>query len=171
MTSTEILLDSYSRIRDEVADVLRGVGEATLEWRPDPQSNNIAWLIWHLTRVQDDHLAAGFDRPQVWQQEGWMERFGLPFEPYETGYGQTAEQVGQLHASADLLAGYHEAVADRTDELLRMVTDAELARIVDERWDPPVTLAVRLVSVVADALQHIGQAAYVKGLAERGGAV
>ena len=47
------------------------------------------------------------------------------------------------------------------------VTDADLDRVVDERWDPPVTLAVRLVSVLADGLEHAGQAAYIRGVAER----
>lgn len=167
--TSDILVDAFGRIREEVAGVLDGAGEAALVWRPDPQSNTIAWLIWHLTRVQDDHLAAAFDRPQVWTEQGWADRFGLPFAVEETGYGHSPEEVGRVRASADLLGGYHEAVAARTAELVAPVAGSGLERIVDERWDPPVTLAVRLVSVIADDLQHVGQAAYVKGLAERAG--
>ena len=44
------------------------------------------------------------------------------------------------------------------------LTDADLPRVVDERWDPPVTLGVRLVSVISDCLQHAGQAAFVRGI-------
>ncbi len=44
---------------------------------------------------------------------------------------------------------------------------ADLDVVVDERWDPPVTLGVRLVSVVNEVNQHVGQAAYVRGLLER----
>ena len=47
---------------------------------------------------------------------------------------------------------------------LSRVTSEELDRVVDRRWDPPVTAGVRLVSVVGDCLQHLGQAAYVRGL-------
>jgi hypothetical protein len=48
------------------------------------------------------------------------------------------------------------------------VTPADLDRVVDKRWDPPVTLGVRLVSVVDDDAQHVGQAAYVRGLQKAG---
>ena len=169
MTTSDILVDAYSRISEEVAAVLEDVRPAVLAWQPDPQSNSIAWLIWHLTRVQDDHLAAGFHRPQIWLEGGWADRFGLPFAAEATGYGQSPEDVARVRPDVALLRGYFDAVADRTAQLVGAVTDADLDRIVDERWDPPVSLAVRLVSVVADALQHAGQAAYLKGLAARAG--
>ena len=166
---SDILVDAFGRIREEVAGVLGGAGEEALVWRPDLQANTVAWLVWHLTRVQDDHIAAAFDRPQVWIEQGWADRFGLPFAPDETGYGQSPQEAGRVRVAADLLGGYHEAVAARTAELVASVAGSDLERVVDERWDPPVTLAVRLVSVIADDLQHVGQAAYVKGLAERAG--
>jgi hypothetical protein len=40
--------------------------------------------------------------------------------------------------------------------------------VVDASWDPPVTLGVRLVSVISDDLQHAGQAAYLRGMIEYG---
>lgn len=169
MTATsDILIDAFGRIREEVAAVLDGVTPGHLTWRPDPASNTIAWLVWHLTRIQDDHIAGAFDLEQMWSDEGWEDRFGLPFGSGETGYGQDSSAVGQVVVSGELLLSYHEAVAARTVVHLRQLDDRQLARIVDDRWDPPVTLAVRLVSVIADDLQHVGQAAYVRGLAERG---
>ncbi len=165
--AARILTDGFSRVREEVAGVLSGIDPDHLTWRPDPEANTIAWLIWHLTRVQDDHLAGAFDVPQLWDSEGWESRFSLPYRPGETGYGMSGADVGLLTAPAELLSGYHEAVAERTGALVSGVGPADLERIVDERWDPPVTLAVRLVSVISDDLQHVGQAAYVRGLAER----
>ena len=169
MTTSDVLVDAYGRIAEEVASVLDGISPEVLAWRPDPQANSIAWLIWHLARVQDDHLASAFERLQVWHEGGWVDRFGLPFAPEEIGYGQGPEDVGRVRPDPGLLRGYLDAVAARNAELVAAVTDDDLDRIVDERWDPPVTLAVRLVSVIADALQHVGQAAYVKGLAARAG--
>jgi hypothetical protein len=72
-----------------------------------------------------------------------------------------------VRATADLLLGYYNAVHDATLAYLSTVTAADLDRVVDTRWDPPVTLGVRLVSVVADDLQHAGQAEYIRGLVER----
>jgi hypothetical protein len=72
-------------------------------------------------------------------------------------------------ASPQLLLAYHDATYDATTRFIQHLDEADLDRIVDERWDPPVTLGVRLVSVVNDDLQHVGQAAYVRGLLERRG--
>nr|WP_284290675.1 DUF664 domain-containing protein [Angustibacter aerolatus] len=95
-------------------------------------------------------------------------RLGRPVRPGarsgDTGYGHSAEQVAAVRAPSDLLAGYAEAVSQRTLEYVQSLTDDDLERVVDTRWDPPVTLGVRLASVVGDDLQHLGQAAYARGL-------
>jgi hypothetical protein len=169
-TTTDLLADSFTRVREGVAGVLNGIEEGHLLWRPDPEANTIAWLVWHTSRVQDDHLAAAFGREQVWPSEGWEPRFALSCEPAATGYGMGTEEVGRVIASGELLLGYHMAVSSRTASLIAGLADSDLERIVDRRWDPPVTLGVRLVSVIDDGLQHVGQAAYVRGLAERASA-
>ncbi|MDM8083994.1 DUF664 domain-containing protein [Cellulomonas cellasea] len=165
----DVLVDGFGRVREVVHAVLRGMTPDDLAWRPGPGANTIGWLVWHLTRVQDDHVADAFDLPQVWAEHGWAQRLGLGRPLGDTGYGDSAQQVGEVRAEADALAGYHDAVHARTVELLAGVDAAELDRVVDTSWDPPVTLGVRLVSVLADDLQHAGQAAYVHGLARARG--
>jgi hypothetical protein len=118
--------------------------------------------------VQDDHIADAAGIDQVWTTKGWVERFGLPFSPSEHGYGQSSEEVAQVRvASPELLTGYYDAVHQQTLGFVEKLTDAGLARVVDERWDPPVTLAVRLMSVISDDLQHAGQAAFIRGVLSR----
>lgn len=168
-TTAELLTDGFDRVREEVAGVLDGASDAVLRHRPGPGANTVSWLVWHLTRVQDAQLADALGHPDTWQTEGWEERFGLPFEPGATGYGQDPDEAARVTAGRELLAGYHEAVAHHVHEWLAGLGDADLDEVVDPGWDPPVTLGVRLVSVLADALQHVGQAAYVRGLAERAG--
>ncbi|MFE0646923.1 DUF664 domain-containing protein [Streptomyces sp. NPDC058877] len=167
MNSAGLLVDSFGRVREAVHGAVEGLTEEELAVRVDPDANSIAWLVWHLTRIQDDHLADAFGEEQLWASDGWAARFGLPFPQRATGYGQTSAQVGAVRATADLLLGYHDAVHSRTEALVGAVTEEDLARVVDTAWDPPVTLGVRLVSVIADDLQHAGQAAYVRGLVER----
>ncbi|MFB7517745.1 DUF664 domain-containing protein [Streptomyces sp. NPDC056144] len=164
MNSAGLLTDAFGRIREVVHEAVEGLTDGQLATRIDPDANSIAWLVWHLTRIQDDHLAGAFGTAQLWTADGWRDRFGLPFPAAATGYGHTSAQVGAVRASAELLLGYHDAVHARTEELLAPVTNADLDRVVDTSWDPPVTLGVRLVSVIADDLQHAGQAAYVRGL-------
>jgi len=119
-----------------------------------------------LTRIQDDHVANLAGREQVWT-EGWYDRFGLPFKREATGYGQTSEEVARLQTSSELLLGYYDAVHAATIAYVSKLESQDYKRVVDKHWDPPVTLAVRLVSVIADNLQHVGQAAYVRGILGR----
>jgi len=167
MTSAQLLADAFERIREPVHEAVEGLSPAALAWRPDPAANSIAWLVWHLTRIQDDHVAKAAGVEQTWTASKWSERFALPFDAADTGYGHGAAEVGEVNAAAEVLAGYYDATSEATLSFVRHVTDADLERIVDERWDPPVTLGVRLVSVIADDLQHAGQASYLRGLLER----
>ena len=165
MRSPELLLYAYDQVQETLRAAVRGLTPDQLGKRIGPDANHIGWLAWHLLRVQDDHIADVAGSEQVWTAEGWVVRFGLPFAPSATGYGFSSDQVAATRVpSADLLLGYAAAVQARTAELLRGLSDEDLDRVVDERWDPPVTLGVRLVSVLADDLQHVGQAAYVRGI-------
>lgn len=167
MTSAELLTDAFGRVQETVHEAVDGLSDAQLAARLDQDANSIAWLCWHLARVQDDHLADAFGVGQVWPR--FMDRFGLPFGPGTIGYGHSSSQVALVQVSGDLLTGYHDAVHEQTVALVSGVTDAELPRVVDEGWDPPVTLAVRLVSVISDCLQHAGQAVFIRGILLRAG--
>ena len=151
MTIGDLLEDAFGRIRGVVRRTADGLTVEQLAFRPDEEANSIGWLLWHLTRIA----------------EGWADRFGLPFPPGDTGYGHRPEQVAAVQVPADLLISYHEAVYRNTAQYVDRLTAADLERVVDEAWDPPVTLGVRLVSVISDDLQHAGQAAYLRGLVTR----
>jgi Protein of unknown function (DUF664) len=169
MTSAELLVDAFGRVREVVHGVVDGLTPEELAVRIDAEANSIAWLVWHLTRIQDDHMADVAQTEQVWTSEGWVERFGLPFEPWSTGFAHTSDEVAAVKVdSGDLLVGYYDAVHEQTIRFVQRIADADLDRIVDEAWDPPVTLGVRLVSVIEDDLQHAGQAAFVRGIVLRG---
>ncbi|HEY8301968.1 MAG TPA: DinB family protein [Jatrophihabitans sp.] len=162
MDVADLLADGFDRIKQTVHSAVDGLTEDQLTHRIDGRSNSIAWLVWHLSRVQDDHVAGVAGTEQVWPD--WYDRFNLPFEISEHGYGHTFEQVAAVRAPAELLLGYHDAVHEATQRFVRTVTAGDLDTVVDENWDPPVTLGVRLVSVVNDDLQHAGQASFVRGL-------
>ncbi|WP_040789998.1 mycothiol transferase [Nocardia paucivorans] len=165
MTSADLLVDAFGRIRENVHGAVSGLTQEELAARLDPKANSIAWLVWHLTRVQDDHIADVAATEQAWTAQGWVRRFDLPFDDADIGYGHTAEEVARLgDAPADLLLDYHDAVHARTVDYIAGLTDADLPRVVDTRWDPPVTLGVRLISVIDDDTQHCGQAAFIRGI-------
>jgi hypothetical protein len=167
MTVSALLSDAFDRVQQGVHALLEGIDDKALVHRPDPGANTVAWLVWHLTRVQDDHVAAAAGTAQRWIEGGWEGRFSLPFPAEATGYGQRPDEVGAVRAGAERLLGYYVEVHAATTGFVAGLGDGDLDRVVDESWDPPVTLGVRLVSVIADDLEHVGQAAYVRGLAER----
>ncbi|CAN5749562.1 DUF664 domain-containing protein [soil metagenome] len=167
MNSSDILADGFGRVREVVHNLGGAVSADALLYRPDPDANTIAWLLWHTARVIDSQVAEVAGREQVWTADGWAARFAFPFDPSATGYGQNAHEVGQVQAGIDDLVGYYDAVHEMVIEYVGGVDEQELDRIVDERWTPPVSAGVRLVSCIEDGLQHVGQASYVLGLAER----
>ncbi|MBT2550604.1 DUF664 domain-containing protein [Arthrobacter sp. ISL-65] len=168
MKSNELLLDAFGRVREIVDVTLDGLDDETLVHRPAGNGNSIAWLIWHLSRIEDTQVASAAGLPQVWTSQGFAGRFGLPLPEHDTGYGHSSDNVDAVRATRELLADYYEAVHRQTVEVLRSLGDDGLDRVVDTRWDPPVTFGVRLVSTVADCLQHVGQAAYARGLKDGG---
>ena len=161
----ELLRDSFTRLIEHVEDLTDGLTDELAIYRPTATANSIAWLIWHSARVQDAQLCDIAGTEQVWFRDHWVDRFGLELPRDATGYSHSGEEVGKVRASADLLAGYYDAVHTMTLEYLSSITADELSRVVDRRWTPAVTAGARLVSIIDDCAQHLGQAAYVRGIA------
>ena len=165
MDVAALLVEMYDRIPALARGAVDGLDAQLLTRRPAPGANPVGWLVWHLARVQDHHVAELVPTDQIWVGGGWAARFGLDPDPSNTGYGHSTDDVATVHPeSADALTGYLDAVGDRTRAFLEGLAPADLDRVVDRRWDPPVTMGVRLVSVADDCLQHAGQAAYARGL-------
>lgn len=164
MTPAQLLTEIFGRIVETAEAAVDGLTDDQLTTRPTPDANPVGWLVWHLARVQDDHVATVAGIEQVYTAQGYAERFGLPFDTRDIGYGQTSDEVGQVRADAAFLTDYLRAVHEQTTAYVAGLDAADLDRVVDEGWDPPVTLGVRLASVISDDLQHAGQAAYVRGL-------
>jgi uncharacterized damage-inducible protein DinB len=168
MTIAELLADAFGRIREDLHAAVAGLTMEQLAFRIDREANSIGWLAWHLSRVQDDHVAEVAGTSQVWSTQGWAKRLGLTELGDGVGYGHRSDQVALVRCEARQLLDYYDEVHEATIRFVSGLTDADLDRIVDERWNPPVTLGARLVSVISDDLQHTGQAAFVRGIVERG---
>ena len=165
MDARAVLTDGFGRIPELYADLVDGLDDdRALHHRPGGTGNPIGWLLWHVARGQDAQVAGLSGEPQVWEE--WQARLGMSQGLDDIGYGHTSAQVDAVRIEDPaLLADYQRAVAQATDDYLAGLDEDALDRVVDERWDPPVTVGVRLVSILGDCLQHLGQAAYVRGLA------
>ena len=161
----ELLRDAFTRLIEHVDEVTDGLTDDQANYRPSPSANSIAWLIWHSARVQDLQLAPIAGVEQVWIRDGWVDRFALDLPRNDSGYGHGPAEVAKVRAPVELLTGYYHAVHELTLEFVAGVTSEDLARVVDPNWDPPVTASARLVSIIDDCAQHLGQAAYLLGIA------
>ena len=165
MDQSDLLIDAFGRLPGTVRRTVQDLDARALNHRPYPEGNSISWLIWHLGRVEDAQIADVAGQEQAWTADGWAKRMGLPLAVEDTGYGHTSEQVAQVQVpSAEALLGYYDDVHSRTAAFVSGLSAAELDQVVDRAWDPPVTLGVRLVSILADCLEHAGQAAYLRGM-------
>lgn len=168
MNTLDVVRDSLGRVHELIPAVLDGLTGDDLLWRADPEANSIGWLIWHLTRIEDDHLAHLGGIEQAWTADGWYQRFGLPYLKQAHGFRMTPVEVGAFKVTdAHLLAGYSAATWEQTQAVLASLVEDRLDEVIDTRYTPPVTVGVRLVSVLVETAQHIGQAGYVRGLRER----
>jgi hypothetical protein len=168
MDVAAVLIDLYGRVDEHLTETLEGLDTTMVDVGPEDGANPIGWLVWHLTRVADMHVAEILEVDQLWVSDGWAGRFGRDPDPWDIGFGHTPEQVRDFRAGGTaVLRDYWSAVWERTRGVIAAVTPEDLDRIVDRRWDPPVSLGVRLISIADDAVQHAGQAAYVKGLLQR----
>jgi uncharacterized damage-inducible protein DinB len=167
MNSAEVLTDAFGRVKESFHDVIEGLTPEEMRVRLDDEANTIGWLAWHLTRVQDDHVAGVAGTEQVYTSAGWSERFDLPLDDADHGYGHDPDQVALVRTDSETLIGYFDAVHDATIAFISTLQDADLDKVVDTRWTPHVTLGVRLISVISDDLQHVGQAAIIRGIVKR----
>ena len=162
----ELLIDGYGRVSQVLKKALNGLTQDDLNELPKPDCNSMGWLAWHLTRVQDDHIADLMGEEQLWIKDGWQAKFNRELDPKDIGFGHTSEQVAAFKSPdvATFLA-YHGAVLERTKRYIAGLSMADLDRELNEPWYQPLpTVGVRLISVLSDSLQHAGQVAYVRGL-------
>jgi hypothetical protein len=164
MASSDVFIRAFEAVQQRFNLTLDGITPEQLTYRPHAEANSIAWLAWHLTRWQDAQIARFSEQDQVWVC-GWAEKFARSADPQDTGIGHTSEDVGSLMASGPLLIDYHGAVLDRTLGYLRKASEADLEREYhDAARNRTDMVSARLVGVLSDNFQHVGQMAYLRGL-------
>ena len=167
MDCKDLVLDGLGRIEETLRMTLDGLSAVQLAFRPAEHANSIAWLAWHLTRTEDDHVSDIAGQPQAWVAQGWHARFNRPPNKDDTGFRHGPADIASIQPeSPQVLLDYYAAVHQRSVEYLNGLSCQDLDRVIDTNWDPPVTVGVRLVSVINDSTQHVGQMAYLRGLVE-----
>ncbi len=162
----ELIIDGYGRVLEVLDKALSGLTQDDLNQQPHPDCNSMGWLTWHLTRVQDDHIADLMGEEQLWVRDGWHAKFNRAPEPKDIGFGHSSEDVASFKSpDIETMLEYHRAVLERSKRYISTLSTADLKRELNEPWFQPLpTVGVRLVSIMSDSLQHAGQVAYLRGL-------
>ena len=170
MEAAGLVEDALGRVCDMVREALKDLSAEELLSPPKP---HIAWLVWHLSRVQDANFSGLMNRPQLWIAGGWHARFGMPPEPrdYGSGHRHTRAQVDAFTCTdKELLLAYLDAVFAQTKQYLSTVSNEDLNRVLDEpQYNPLPTLGVRFASVINCNTRHAGQIEYLRGVIKRQG--
>ena len=166
MKLPQFAIGVLERAEQAMFKALDGLSSDELHWQPALGSNSIGWLMWHLTRVQDRALSAMEEKEQAWTAEGWHAKYGRAADPEDRGARDTPEQVAAFQPpDVETLLAYYNAVGVLTHRFLNGLALADLERPVPGlRPGEMVPLASRLMLIMDDNLQHMGQVAYLRGL-------
>ncbi len=163
----QLIIDIFMRISQDLEQVLDGLTVDDLNQRPRPDCNSIGWLAWHLTRSHDRNISELMEQEQLWIRDKWHAKFNRAPDPAETGFGYSSEDVSTFRSQdGKTLLEYHHAVLELAKRYISgTLSETELKReSASPTFGNVATVRRRLVGVVNDGLQHVGQAAYVRGL-------
>jgi len=166
MKPTTILHNAATRPTEAAERLRTSLTPQVLNAHPGGHDNSVAWLLWHTGRELDVQTADLAGTEEVWSTGGFAERTGLGAAGDALGLGHSAEAARAIRTDyGDALVDYVAAATDALLDYISTLSEADLDQIIDENWDPPVSRGVRIVSMIDDAAQHLGQAAYAVGAA------
>lgn len=164
MDFKDIIRMGLEEYMDELRKALDGLTSEERRFQPTPESHNIDFAVWHMARVEDGWLHGfAIGDQQLWQKDGWHEKFGIP--EGDSGFGYTLEQLTNLpQFDIDDMMAYYDAVRQETLRYLESVTADELDRCPNEERRPGYTIGNMFSHIIVEESQHVGQIAYIRGM-------
>ena len=163
----QLIIDFFVRISQELERVVSGLTIEDLNQQPNPDCNSIGWLAWHLTRSHDRNLSELARKQQLWVKDKWHAKFNRAPDPTDTGFNHSPDDVRAFRSpDGKTILEYHNAVL----ELAKQYIDNNLSendlkrRVKSPTLKNVATVRRRLLGIISEGLQHVGQAAYVRGL-------
>lgn len=163
----QLLIDTYQRLSQEFENILDGLTLEDLHQRPAPDANTIGWLLWHTARSLDRTVGDVMLGEQLWIRDKWYEKFGRRPDPNETGWGHSFEEVGKFRVpDIKTLRDYQRAVIEVSIKYIKELTEEELDRQCPLSTHPGTMVSAgnRIIGNIGEHFQHVGQAAYIRGL-------
>ncbi|MFC1994682.1 DinB family protein [Chloroflexota bacterium] len=163
MDTKELILASLEQSKGYLSKALDGLTQEEAAWSPRAECNSIAFISWHIARVEDFFVNRALQRKdELYESEGWQEKLGTP--PKEVGYQYT---VGQLCAwpvpQLEVLRAYADSVREKTLAFLKHLAPARLSEVPRPDRSPD-SIGVTLGRISTEIALHVGQIAYLRGM-------
>ena len=142
---------------------LDSLSEEEILWKPNPHSNNVIFLIWHMALVEDNLInKVLLGKERVWITENYYKDF--PELRNETGFAFNQEKLDKFPiVDIDWLMNYHNILREGT---INFITNIE-----DEDLSLDYTFGIRQVKgyfvigrLMTELSQHLGQVSYIRGM-------
>lgn len=162
MNTNEYIILCMNRAKDMLNKSIQGLTLDQALIFPSQQSNNIVWIIWHMTRGFDRRISLIAGDEQTWISEKWYIKYNLPNSASDLGIGHTMNDVKKIIPNnISVLTEYYESVHNKMLKLLNDNQKISFNNIIVETEN---TQKYELMRMVAGTLQHVGQINYIKGL-------
>lgn len=174
MDTNPFIKQTLDHFESRLDQTLRGLTNEELAWRPNAEANSIAFVIWHTTRVEDRFMQKMVrETEEVWTGGGWYSRLGL--DEGDTGVDFSVDRLASFPAlSVENLRDYLDAVRAETNAYLDAAAPAGFDLVPDRNPFPEVpgadeyfegcTIARMFLILIGEHFQHLGHAAYIRGL-------
>jgi uncharacterized damage-inducible protein DinB len=163
MKPIELIVKSLEESRQYVADAIKGLSQDDIAWRPKTHSNSIAFLLWHVARVEDlwiNRILLG--EKEVYELEGWHKKFNTPAQDSGFGYDVAKLKSWPVPKLA-LLKEYAAVVREKTLAYLKSVNEKKLDEPKDFGWSKG-NVGSALSHLITEVAEHSGQIGYLRGI-------
>ena len=159
----QVVIKEFDRLSQLLDKAIDGLTEEELNWQPNPDCNNMGWLVWHLSRGQDKAVWEITGEEQLWVKDRWYDKFNRQPDPDNSGFSHSSEDIaGFKSPDYKTLLGYYHAVQERSKNTFNSLSSNDLDNKIDNPFH--ATTGIRIAAILYDNLQHAGQVAYLRGL-------
>lgn len=161
MDAKELLLRSLEESHGYLTKALNGLTQEEATWSPSPECNSIAFILWHMIRVEDFFVNRVIQHEkELYETKKWQEKLGTPAK----AYGYTVEELKAWPApKLEILREYANSVQENTLAFLNSIPNERLSEVPRPDRSPD-SIGVMLEHLITEIALHVGQIAYLRGV-------
>lgn len=164
--SKESIISAVQEYYEALKNALNGLDKYELSWKPSIESNNIIFLVWHMSLIEDNLINKVLGKKErIWISQDYFKKY--PSLKNETGYGFNITQLQEFPImDIDWIMHYFDKVRNTTNNMIESLTNEDLSN--DFLFGSNKVIKVKgfwvLGRLIVEESQHLGQIAYIRGM-------